>query len=36
VYRSGKVKILAVGSAERSPVAPEVPTRVRLLALPAF
>jgi tripartite-type tricarboxylate transporter receptor subunit TctC len=26
MYRSGKVKILAVGSAERSPVVPEVPT----------
>ena len=26
MYRGGKVKILAVGSAERSPVVPEVPT----------
>jgi tripartite-type tricarboxylate transporter receptor subunit TctC len=35
MYRSGKVKILAVGSAERSPVAPEVPTLAES-GLPAF
>jgi tripartite-type tricarboxylate transporter receptor subunit TctC len=35
MYRSGKVKILAVGSAERSPVVPEVPTLAES-GLPAF
>jgi tripartite-type tricarboxylate transporter receptor subunit TctC len=35
LYRSGKVKILAVGSAERSAVAPEVPT-AREAGLPGF
>jgi tripartite-type tricarboxylate transporter receptor subunit TctC len=35
MYRSGKVKILAVGSAERSPVVPEVPTLAES-GLPGF
>ena len=35
MYRAGKVKILAVGSAERSPVAPEVPTLAES-GLPGF
>ena len=35
MYRSGKVKILAVGSAERSRVVPEVPTLAES-GLPAF
>jgi tripartite-type tricarboxylate transporter receptor subunit TctC len=35
LYRDGKVKILAVGSAERSPVVPEVPT-FEASGLPGF
>jgi tripartite-type tricarboxylate transporter receptor subunit TctC len=35
MYRNGKVKILAVGSAERSPVVPEVPTLAES-GLPGF
>jgi tripartite-type tricarboxylate transporter receptor subunit TctC len=35
MYRGGKVKILAVGSAERSPVVPEVPTLAES-GLPGF
>jgi tripartite-type tricarboxylate transporter receptor subunit TctC len=35
MYRSGKVRILAVGSAERSPVVPEVPTLAES-GLPGF
>jgi tripartite-type tricarboxylate transporter receptor subunit TctC len=35
MYRAGKVKILAVGSAERSPVVPEIPT-VAESGLPGF
>jgi tripartite-type tricarboxylate transporter receptor subunit TctC len=35
MYRAGKVKILAVGSAERSPVVPEVPTLAES-GLPTF
>jgi tripartite-type tricarboxylate transporter receptor subunit TctC len=35
MYRAGKVKILAVGSAERSPVVPEVPTLAES-GLPGF
>src|SRR6202040_2711104 len=35
MYRSGKVKILAVGSAERSPVLQEVPTLAES-GLPGF
>jgi len=35
MYRAGKVKILSVGSAERSPLAPEVPT-MEESGLPGF
>jgi tripartite-type tricarboxylate transporter receptor subunit TctC len=34
MYRGGKVKILGIGSAERSPAVPEVPTMAE--ALPGF